>query len=87
MAMFGFVYLWYLMVVLVLEIWLEYRRELVLAHRRSTGLMRAVYWVLTLGSDNISPAALRIDDRVGRIITIVGIPSAFLLNGYFGFIF
>jgi Ni/Fe-hydrogenase subunit HybB-like protein len=87
MAMFGFVYLWYLMVVLVLEIWLEYRRELVLAHRRSTGLMRAVYWVLTLGSDNISPAALRIDDRVGRIITIVGIPSAFLLHGYVGFIF
>ena len=87
MAMFGFVYLWYLMVVLVLEIWLEYRRELVLAYRRSTGLMRLVYWVLTLGSDNISPASLRIDDRVGRIVTIVGIPSAFLLHGYVGFIF
>src|SRR5579863_9471561 len=27
MAMFGFVYLWYLMAVLVLEIWLEYRRD------------------------------------------------------------
>jgi Ni/Fe-hydrogenase subunit HybB-like protein len=87
MAMFGFVYLWYLMVVLVLEIWLEYRRELVLACRRSTGVMRLVYRVLTLGSDNISPASLRIDDRVGRIVTIVGIPSAFLLHGYVGFIF
>ena len=30
MAMFGFVYLWYLMVVLVVEIWLDYRREIVL---------------------------------------------------------
>src|SRR5512133_923126 len=29
MAMFGFVYLWYLMAVLVLEIWLDYRREIV----------------------------------------------------------
>jgi Ni/Fe-hydrogenase subunit HybB-like protein len=87
MAMFGFVYLWYLMVVLVLEIWLDYRRELVLACRRSTGVMRLVYRMLTLGSDNISPASLRIDDRVGRIITIVGIPSAFLLHGYVGFIF
>src|SRR5574341_2252929 len=29
MAMFGFVYLWYLMVVLVLEIWLDYRRDIV----------------------------------------------------------
>ena len=27
MAMFGFVYLWYLMVVLVLEIWLDYRKR------------------------------------------------------------
>jgi Ni/Fe-hydrogenase subunit HybB-like protein len=87
MAMFGFVYLWYLMAVLVLEIWLDYRRELVLAARRSTGLTRILYRVLTLGSDNISPASLRIDDRVGRVITIIGIPSAFLLHGYVGFIF
>ena len=38
MAMFGFVYLWYLMVVLLLEIWLDYRKDIVLAgaeqHRR-----------------------------------------------------
>src|SRR5271166_1996711 len=30
MAMFGFVYLWYLLAVLVLEIWLDYRRDIVL---------------------------------------------------------
>jgi Ni/Fe-hydrogenase subunit HybB-like protein len=87
MAMFGFVYLWYLMAVLVVEIWLEYRRELVLAARQHTGVRRIFYRILTLGSDNISPASLRIDDRVGRIVTIVGIPSAFLLHGYVGFIF
>ena len=29
MAMFGFVYLWYLMLVLLLEIWLEYRADIV----------------------------------------------------------
>ena len=87
MAMFGFVYLWYLMVVLLVEIWLEYRRELVLAARSSTGLKRLFYRTVTLGSDNISPASLRIDDRVGRIVTIIGIPSAFLLHGYVGFIF
>jgi Ni/Fe-hydrogenase subunit HybB-like protein len=87
MAMFGFVYLWYLMVVLLVEIWLEYRRELVLAARSSTGLKRLFYRVVTLGSDNISPGSLRVDDRVGRIVTIVGIPSAFLLHWYVGFIF
>ena len=43
--------------------------------------------MLTLGSNNISPASLRIDDQVGRIVTIIGIPSAFLLHGYVGFIF
>ena len=43
--------------------------------------------MLTLGSDNISPASLSIDDKVGRIITIIGIPSAFLLHVYVGFIF
>ncbi len=30
---------------------------------------------------------MQIDDKVGWIITIIGIPSAFLLHGYVGFIF
>src|SRR5512144_2072985 len=87
MAMFGFVYLWYLMGVLVLEIWLDFRKDIVLLSRSSTGMKRIVYKILTLGSDNISPRALAIDDRVGYIITLIGIPSAFLLHGYVGFIF
>lgn len=87
MAMFGFVYLWYLMAVLVLEIWLDYRKDIVLMWRSSTGIMKKVYGLMALGIDNISPASLRIDDAVGKFITIVGIPSAFLLHGYVGFIF
>jgi Ni/Fe-hydrogenase subunit HybB-like protein len=87
MAMFGFVYLWYLMAVLVLEIWLDYRRDIVLLSQSTKGLKRVIYRVLTLGSTNISENALRIDDRAGYVITVVGIPSAFLLHGYVGFIF
>jgi len=87
MAMFGFVYLWYLMGVLVLEIWLDYRRDIVLKARSSTGFVRDFYRVLALGSDNLSERSLEIDDRVGRFVTIIGIPSAFLLHGYVGFIF
>jgi Ni/Fe-hydrogenase subunit HybB-like protein len=87
MAMFGFVYLWYLMGVLVLEIWLDFRKDIVLLSRSSTGLKRVIYKVLTLGSDNLSPRALEIDDRVGYVVTLIGIPSAFLLHGYVGFIF
>src|SRR6187397_3663333 len=74
MAMFGFVYLWYLMGVLVLEIWFDYRKDLVETWRASTGLKRRLYGALTLWSDDISDEALRIDDRIGRFITIVGIP-------------
>ncbi len=87
MAMFGFVYLWYLMAVLVVEIWLDYRREIVLLAQQTQGPLRWVYRAMTLGSYDIGPEALALDDKVGRIITVIGIPSAFLLHGYVGFIF
>ncbi|HYU47945.1 MAG TPA: NrfD/PsrC family molybdoenzyme membrane anchor subunit [Terriglobales bacterium] len=87
MAMFGFVYLWYLMAVLVLEIWLDYRRDIVVLSQSTTGWKRMVYRGMTLGSSNISERALAIDERLGYLITVIGIPSAFLLHGYVGFIF
>jgi Ni/Fe-hydrogenase subunit HybB-like protein len=87
MAMFGFVYLWYLMAVLVIEIWLEYRPWIVARAADAKGALRWVYRALTLGSRNVGPRSLAIDDRVGYFVTVVGIPSAFLLHGYVGFIF
>ena len=87
MAMFGFVYLWYLMVVLLMEIWLDYRKDIVTGAESATGWKKRAYKLLTLGSRNVTPAALRVDDKVGYFITLIGIPSAFLLHGYVGFIF
>lgn len=87
MAMFGFIYLWYLLAVLVIEIWLEYRPFIVDRAQKEQGAKRLLYRAMTLGSYNVSPKALAIDDRIGRFITVVGIPSAFLLHGYVGFIF
>ncbi|MGB9458873.1 MAG: NrfD/PsrC family molybdoenzyme membrane anchor subunit [Bryobacteraceae bacterium] len=87
MAMFGFVYLWYLAVVLLVEIWLEYRTEIVHLAQTTTGIRRLIYRALTLGSYNVSPEARRIDDKIGYAVTVIGIPSAFLLHGYVGFIF
>jgi len=87
MAMFGFVYLWYLMVVLLLEIWLEYRADIVRLAQTTAGITRLIYKALTLGSENVSPHARIIDDKVGYAVTVIGIPSAFLLHGYVGFIF
>jgi Ni/Fe-hydrogenase subunit HybB-like protein len=87
MAMFGFVYLWYLLAVLLTEIWLDYRGDIVRLAESSRGPVKWIYAALTLGSYNVSPASRRIDDRVGWAVTLIGIPSAFLLHGYVGFIF
>ena len=37
MAMFGFVYLWYLLVVLLMEIWLDFRKDIVLMSQPPPG--------------------------------------------------
>jgi len=71
----------------VFEIWLDYRHEIVLLAQSSAGWKRPLYRLMTLGSYNISPHALEIDHKVGWIVTLIGIPSAFILHGYVGFIF
>src|SRR5512136_1136657 len=76
MAMFGFVYLWYLMAVLLLEIWLDFRRDIVLLSQSSSGWRRWLYKALTLGASDISAGALAVDQKVGYIVTVIGIPSA-----------
>jgi predicted membrane protein len=87
MAMFGFVYAWYLMVVLLLEIWFDYRASIITWSKEKKGLAKYMYKVLSLGTTDLSGQAIRFDRKIGRIITIIGIPSAFLLHGYVGFIF
>ena len=87
MAMFGFVYLWYLMAVLLLG----NLARLPQRHRSPIADL-----------DRLPPPGLpRADPRlrqhqrtlaahrrtVGYFITLIGIPSAFLLHGYVGFIF
>jgi predicted membrane protein len=87
MAIFGFVYLWYLMVVLLLEIWFDYRHSMVVWAIEKKGIMKWIYRILTLGVSDISPRAVEWDRKLGYIITVIGIPSAFILHGYVGFIF
>ena len=87
MAMFGFVYAWYLMVVLLLEIWFAYRKDLIVWSGREAFPMKWIHKAIALFSTDTSEAAVEFDRKAVKVITAIGIPSAFLLHGYVGFIF
>jgi predicted membrane protein len=87
MAMFGFVYAWYLMAVLLLELWFDYRQDFVEWSQTTAGFKGIIYRAFTLGVMDESEEAVKLDMKMGRILSIIGIPSAFLLHGYVGFIF
>ena len=87
MAIFGFVYAWYLMAVLLLELWFDYRHDFVRWSERTPGFQGILYRLFTVGVTDVSEPAVKLDHKIGHILSIVGIPSAFLLHGYVGFIF
>jgi len=87
MAMFGFVYAWYLMAVLLLEIWFDYRKDLIVWASQERGFTKWMHKTLSLFSSDISDRALNFDRKALKTLTVIGIPSAFLLHGYVGFIF
>src|SRR5512142_2946943 len=61
MAMFGFVYAWYLMAVLLLELWFDYRQDFVEWSNTSSGFKGILYRMFTLGVSDESETALRLD--------------------------
>jgi Ni/Fe-hydrogenase subunit HybB-like protein len=87
MAIFGFVYAWYLMAVLLLELWFDFRVDFVKWSKETSGFRGILYRALTLGVTDVSEQSVRLDMKMEWILSIVGIPSAFLLHGYVGFIF
>src|SRR5512139_494739 len=54
MAIFGFVYAWYLMAVLLLELWFDYRHDFVVWGNMTTGFKGILYRLLTVGVNDIS---------------------------------
>ena len=86
MAMFGYIYAFY-MIVLVFEIWLVHRVDIITLASRSRGVVRWFYKVLALGVYDVSEEARRVDHRVLTVLAALGIPTAALLHGYVGFIF
>jgi Ni/Fe-hydrogenase subunit HybB-like protein len=86
MAGFGFLYSFYLIVVM-LEVWFIYRKEIIQTARRSRGLKRAFYAALALGTYDTSVEAIEIDHKAVKLLSAIGLPSACMLHGYVGFIF
>jgi Ni/Fe-hydrogenase subunit HybB-like protein len=85
-AGFGVLYNTYFLI-LLLEIWFVWRKDIILIARRSRGLKRFIYALLALGTYDISEEALKKDKNIVRILAAIGIPSACMLHGYVGFLF
>ncbi len=86
MAGFGYIYSAY-MIVLLLEILFLYRPTAVALKEQASGFMKPVYSILSIGSDNVSKQALKLDHKIIGFLAAIGIPMACVLHGYVGFIF
>ncbi|MFQ5854391.1 MAG: NrfD/PsrC family molybdoenzyme membrane anchor subunit [Anaerolineae bacterium] len=87
-AMSGFGYIWlFYLILLLFEVWLVFREDIVRYAESSGGLKRIIYAVLALGVYDVSEASLSMDRKLIKVLAAVGIPGACLLHGYVGFIF
>ena len=86
MSGFGYIYSFYLILV-ILEIWFVFRPDIVKLASESTGFKKMFYWVLALGSYDLSEEALAIDHKLTLFLASIGIPAACVLHGYVGFLF
>src|ERR1019366_2566320 len=64
MAMFGFVYAWYLMAILLLELWFDYREDFVQWSMTTSGFRGIIYRALTLGVTDVSEKSVALDMKM-----------------------
>jgi predicted membrane protein len=86
MAGFGAIYNLY-MLLLIVEVWLVFRPDIVARAKTTDGLLGKVYRLLSLGDREITEESRAVDERLIRILAIIGIPAACVLHGYVGFLF
>ena len=86
MAGFGFIYSFYMLVLLV-DVWLLFRPAIVERAHSAPGPWKTVYRVLALGVLEITPRAAEIDRKLIHALSVIGIPAACILHGYVGFLF
>jgi Ni/Fe-hydrogenase subunit HybB-like protein len=86
MSIFGYIYTSYL-ILLMLEIWLIYRPYFIQKTNSTTGLQRIIWYILTLGVTTYHQDSAKIDQKLILFLAGIGIPWAFVLHGYVGFVF
>lgn len=86
MSVFGYIYGSY-MILLTIEIWFVYREYFVRKAKETRGVMRFLWYVLCLGVTTYHPDSTKVDRKFITFLALIGIPWAFLLHGYVGFIF
>ena len=86
MSVFGYICFFY-MAILLVEIWLVFRKDIVEQAKEGFVLRRWFYTLLALGVTDISDESLAYDKKITGFLAAIGIPSACLLHGYVGFIF
>jgi len=86
MSIFGYICFFYMGVLLV-EIWLVFRKDIIERSREGFFLKRWFYALLALGITEFSDESLALDKKIIGFLAAIGIPSACVLHGYVGFIF
>jgi len=71
----------------VLEIWFMFRPYIVRQAQLTSGLAGRLWHVASLGSYDLSPKAMRYDEKWIFALAVIGIPAAHGLHGYVGFLF
>ncbi|MBW2553951.1 MAG: polysulfide reductase NrfD [Deltaproteobacteria bacterium] len=86
MSIFGYICFFY-MAILIVEIWLVFRKDIVEQAQGGFLLKRWSYNFLALGVKDVSDESLSYDKKIIGFLAAIGIPFACILHGYVGFLF
>ncbi|MCK5422397.1 MAG: polysulfide reductase NrfD, partial [Deltaproteobacteria bacterium] len=86
MSIFGYICFFY-MAILIVEIWLVFRKDIVEQSQGGFLLKRWFYNFLALGVKDVSDESLSYDKKIIGFLAAIGIPFACILHGYVGFLF
>ena len=86
MSIFGYICFFYMGILLV-EIWLVFREDIIKRSQEGFVLKRWFYVLLALGVTEMTDQSRALDKKIVGFLAAIGIPSACILHGYVGFIF